>query len=146
MVKHSEKTCGEIAAMINDSAIMHVCRAAYVEGLSAEVAAWLGAGMKRYLAGENLDAALRLDRASRMRQCDRALLVASELLDRGRGPWDTAARLEDAIERFGAQIWPRVRSEVWPSLGEIDQALFQAFACRVRMPKEQRGLYNLLAR
>ena len=65
---------------------------------SPEISEWLRAGMAAYLrGGKKLDAALRLDRASRTKQRDRALLELADLLDVGRGPWVLAGRIDDAV-------------------------------------------------
>lgn len=93
--------------------VMLARRAANGEA-SAIINEWLSGGMARYLAGERLDVALRLDRVNRIRQRNEALLKAAELLDDGRGPWPLARRLQDAIERFEFDVWPRARLELMP--------------------------------
>ena len=45
-----------------------------------EVARWIAEAMRRHLDGDELDHALRLDRASRLRECNQALKDAAALL------------------------------------------------------------------
>ena len=112
--------------------------------LAPEVFVWISTGLARHLAGEPLDRALRLDRASRVRHRNRALRDAAALLDDGGSRWALAARLEKAVKRFESRIWPRIRNELAPDLGDIDEALRRAFAADAGMLRCQRAIYELL--
>lgn len=113
--------------------------------MSDEAAAWLREGFAQYLADERLEVALQLDRGQRVRQRNRALLDVAKLLDRQQSLWELSATLERAIGRFEAQVWPRSRRVALPNdLGEIDMAIFAAYAARCGMLTSQRALYDLL--
>jgi hypothetical protein len=109
-----------------------------------EVIAWISESMRRHLAGDELEAAFRLDGASRLRQRNRALLAAAEALDDGSGPWATAGRLAAAIRRYEARVWPLLRRDPSMALPPIDAALRRAFDAGSRIPRTQRRLYDLL--
>jgi hypothetical protein len=81
-----------------------------------------------------------------MRQRDKALIEAARSLNNGGDPWVTAKRLQAAIARFEARIWPRVRNDLAPTLDDVDLALHEAFsACEsVQMICCHRSLYELL--
>lgn len=113
--------------------------------LAPEVAVWICTGLARHLAGEPLEHALQLDRASRVRLRNQALRQAATLLDDGCTAWKLAERLEAAVLRFESRVWPRIRGESAAELGTIDQALRRAFAADAGMLRCQRALYDLLA-
>ena len=109
-----------------------------------EILAWISESMRRHLAGDDLEAAFRLDRASRLRQRNRALLAAAAALDDGSGPWATAGRLAAAIRRHEARVWPLLRRDPLMALPPIDAALRRAFDTGQRLPRTQRKIYELL--
>ena len=92
-----------------------------------EVARWWREAMRRHLAGENLDRALRLDRASRRRECDQALQDAAALLAADDFPWHCAERLAAAIKRYKARVMPMLARDPGMHLAPIDEALRRAF-------------------
>lgn len=109
-----------------------------------EVARWMCEAMRRYRDGADLDQALRLDRASRLRERNQALREAAALLCGNDGPWRTACRLEAAIKRYEGRIRPqRERNPALP-LAPIDDALRRAFDTRQRVPTTARNLFELI--
>lgn len=83
-----------------------LARRAVAVDFSPEAATWLAEGMRRHLAGDDLARAFGLDRASPIRQRNRALRSAAALLDQDDGPWRFACRLEAAIWRYEGRIRP----------------------------------------
>lgn len=124
---------------------VELARRAAAGDLDPEVLVWVQTGLAKYLAGASLEQALALDRANRTRHRNHELLAAARMLDDGGSPWLLAQKLEAAVRRFESRIWPRIRSELAPDLGEIDQALFRAFAADAGMLRCQRALYDLIA-
>lgn len=113
-----------------------------------ESAAWLQEGMARFVRGDPLATALRLDRANRTRQRNEALLRLADALQSNVevSDWDLAGRMVLAIDRFETRIWPRARRELLPvGLGEIDVRIFAVFVADAGLIKSQRGLYDFLA-
>ena len=105
--------------------------------------AWLQIAFSQWLAGETLENALRLDRASLIRQRNQWLLEAARLLDDGSGTWRQAGRLAAAIRRYQNRVAPLVRRDPFYPLGDIDRALCRAFSAG-RPPTSQRKLYDFL--
>ena len=110
--------------------------------VDADVLAWLRDGLARHLAGEPLEQSLGLDRASRLRARDRALLRAADALGPSPSTWATAGRLAAALRRFDTRVRPRLKPD--DELPPLDEALRAAFACGERVPATQRALYALL--
>lgn len=119
-------------------------RRAAAGDFSPEVAAWLAEGMRRHLAGDDLAQAFGLDRASRLRQRNRALRAAAALLDQDDGPWRCACRLAAAIRRYEARIRPLLKRDPHMPLAPLDQALRQAFDTGERVPSTARNLFELI--
>ena len=111
---------------------------------SPDVARWLADGLRRYIDGAELDRALGLDRASRLRECNQALKDAAALLAADDGPWRCACRLEAAIRRYEARIAPLLERNPAMTLAPIDEALRRAFGTRQRVPTTARNLYELI--
>lgn len=111
---------------------------------SPDVARWLADGLRRHLAGAELDQALSLDRASRLRERNQALKDAAALLAADDGPWRCACRLEAAIRRYEARIAPLLERNPAMTLAPIDEALRRAFDTRQRVPTTARNLYELI--
>ena len=109
-----------------------------------EVAYWITEAMRRHLDGADLDQALRLDRASRLRERNQALQDAAALLAADDGPWRCACRLEAAIRRFEARIMPMLERDPGMHLAPIDEALRRAFDTRQRVPTTARNLFELI--
>ncbi|CAM5321156.1 hypothetical protein [Thauera mechernichensis] len=111
---------------------------------SPDVTRWLAEGMRRHLAGAELDRALGLDRASRLRERNQALRDAAALLTGDDGPWRCACRLEGAVRRYQARIAPLLeRGQALP-LSPIDEALRRAFDTGQRVPTTARNLFELI--
>lgn len=108
----------------------------------AATVAWLSEAFARHLRGERLEVALGLDRASRIRVRDRALLRAAEALGPAPSTWALAGRLAEAIRRFEVRVRPRLGPG--DELPPLDDALRSAFECRVGVPATARQLYALL--
>lgn len=109
-----------------------------------EVARWITESMRLHLDGADLDQALRLDRASRLRERNQALQEAAALLAADDGPWRCACRLEAAIRRFEARIMPMLERDPTYPLAPIDEALRRAFDTRQRVPTTARNLFELI--
>lgn len=115
-----------------------LARRAAVGDFDDEVLAWLAAGFRRHVVdGEPVEAALRLDRASRTRARDAALRRAAAMLTLGGDDaWPVAGRLAKAVARQ-----ERLRSGPTTPL---EDALAQAFAADVGVPSTQRHLYRII--
>lgn len=109
-----------------------------------EVARWITESMRLHLDGADLDQAMRLDRASRLRERNQALQEAAALLAADDGPWRCACRLEAAIRRFEARIMPMLERDPGMHLAPIDEALRRAFDTRQRVPTTARNLFGLI--
>lgn len=109
-----------------------------------EVARWISEAMRRHLAGADLEQALALDRASRLRERNQALQDAAALLAADDGPWRCACRLEAAIRRFEARILPTLERDPPPLLAPTDEALRRAFDAGPRVPTTARNLFELI--
>ena len=93
----------------------------------------------------NRDGAARMERVARIKARDNALCDAAAVLGvDSPGAWVLAARLEAAVARFDARIWPRLRAGVQCDLAPSDAALHRAFLTGERVPRTQRRLYDLL--
>lgn len=111
--------------------------------ITPEVAAWITEAMRRHLAGDDLEHALALDRASRLRQRNQALQAAAALLAAG-CPWHTAQRLADAIRRYQSRVAPLLQRNPHRPLPPLDDALRRAFETGCRVPTTERNLYELI--
>lgn len=109
----------------------------------AQALAWLREGFARYARNDvPLEVALRLDRASRIRQRDAALLRAAQALGDQASTWATAIAMEGAVRRFRDRVLPFLAD--CRELGELDAALRDAFAAGERVPASRRQLWALL--
>jgi hypothetical protein len=111
---------------------------------SPEVVAWIADGLRRHLAGDDLEHAFGLDRASRLRERNQALRDAAALLERDDGPWRCALRLEAAIRRYESRVRPLVVRDPYAPLAPIDEALRRAFDTGQRIPTTARNLFDLI--
>lgn len=111
---------------------------------SPEVVAWIADGLRRHLAGDDLEQAFGLDRASRLRERNQALRDAAALLERDDGPWRCALRLEAAIRRYESRVRPLVVRDPYAPLAPIDEALRRAFDTGQRIPTTARNLFDLI--
>ena len=111
---------------------------------SPEVVAWIADGLRRHLAGDDLEHAFGLDRASRLRERNQALRDAAALLERDDGPWRCALRLEAAIRRYESRVRPLVVRDPYTPLAPIDAALRRAFDAGARVPSTARNLFDLI--
>ncbi|PTD96394.1 hypothetical protein [Pseudothauera lacus] len=119
-------------------------RRAAAGDFSPEVAAWLAEGMRKHLAGDDLQHSLGLDRASRVRERNKALQEAAELLAGDDDPWRCAGRLEAAVKRFEARILPLLLRDPQLPISPVDKALRRAFDSGLRVPGTARNLYELI--
>lgn len=120
---------------------IELARQVAVGEFSSDVCAWLQTGFARHLADkEPIENALRLDRASRIRQRNEALREAARLLeipdDQG-APWPIAVRLARAIAF-------RARMRRAPETS-IERAIEAVFSPGVSVPSTPRQLYSLIA-
>lgn len=115
--------------------------------LPDDLAAWLGDGLQSWIDSGgrgSLDRALglkgkgvrSLETRDAKRRRDAALAIAAEFSHDGQSrPVDWRARyLAQAIQRFEARTWPRVRDHDHPPqrFGRLDRALFYARAANGR--------------
>ena len=107
---------------------------------SPEACAWLENAFYRYLTkNEPIETALRLDRASRLRQRNEALREAGRLLklpSDGGNVWPAAVRLADAVKYH-----TRLRRDPQTP---VEKAVALAFAVCNKVPRTERFLYELL--
>lgn len=121
-----------------------LARRAAAGDTSPEVARWIAEAMRRHLDGADLDQALRLDRASRLRERNQALQAAAALLAADDGPWRCACRLEAAVRRYERRVAPLVERDPAMHLAPIDEALRRAFDTGQRVPTTARNLLELI--
>lgn len=123
---------------------IELARRAAAGDTGPEVVAWIAEAMLRHLAGDDLEHALGLDRAARLRQRNRALREAAALLASDDGPWRCACRLAVAIRRYEARIKPLLERDLYESesLPPIDQALRKAFESGQRVPTTAANLMD----
>lgn len=86
------------------------------------------------------------DRPARIRARNHALQQAAQALGFDSPcAWVLARRLELAIVRFSARVWPQLRADLHRGeLSPADAALYRAFLTGQRVPRTQRRLYDLL--
>jgi len=104
--------------------------------------AWIAAAFVRFQRGEALERAFGLDRASRIRARDAALVRAAAVLAPAPSTWALAVRLAGAVRRFEVRVAPRLAPGA--ELPPLDDALRTAFAASVGVPSSARALYDLL--
>ncbi len=101
--------------------------------------------VRKIANGEPVAAALKLDRGQRVRQRDRHLAAAWQLLaSEGDSDWNVAGKLAQAIRRHEATLHKRylmVANNIEPD-NELDAALHAAFCCGAGMMRCQRKLYE----
>lgn len=110
----------------------------------ADLQAWAAGAIRKIANGEPVAAALKLDRSQRVRQRDRHLRAAWQLLaSEGDSDWNVAAKLEKAISRHEATQHKRylLVANTEPD-NELDAALHAAFCCGAGMMRCQRKLYE----
>jgi hypothetical protein len=130
--------------MTADLSVALARRAAAGE-LDTQVLDWLRAGFEQYARGDcTLEQALRLDRASRIRQRDAALLRAAQAIGGGTFTWGAAVALEAAVRRFVHRVEPYLDEERERELGALDRALLDAHRTGERIPASARQLWTLL--
>ena len=110
----------------------------------ADLQAWAAGAIRKITNGEPVAAALKLDRSQRVRQRDRHLRAAWQLLaSGGDSDWNVAAKLAQAIRRHEATLHKRYLLGVDIEPGnELDAALHAAFCCGAGMMRCQRKLYD----
>ena len=110
----------------------------------ADLQAWAAGALRQIAHGADAAAALRLDRAQRVRHRDRHLHTAWVLLaSGGDSDWQVAAKLEKAISRYECGMHQRylAGADIEPG-NELDAALHSAFCCGAGMMRCQRKLYE----
>lgn len=111
----------------------------------ADLQAWAAGALRLIACGVPVDVALKLDRGQRVRQRNRHLHAAWQLLaSEGDSDWNVAAKLEKAISRHEATLHKRylmVANNIEPD-NELDAALHAAFCCGAGMMRCQRKLYD----
>lgn len=115
----------------------------------AEVHRWLASALAEWRRGGiSLDRSLGLTGPVAIRARDAALRRAAALLDDGRTPWETAGKLERAINHFETTAWKRLRYQAPPDLPPLKLALYEAFMVaelgRLQMLRCRRALWNLI--
>lgn len=107
---------------------------------SSEARAWLKDAFVRYMVkNEPIETALKLDRASRLRQRNEALREAGRLLtlpSDGEYLWPVAVRLGDAVKYHA-----RLRRDPQTA---IEKAVAKAFVSGQKLPCTARQLYEIL--
>lgn len=104
---------------------------------------WLTTAMQKHLAGADLESAMGLTRATRVRARNQALRDAGHLLDEP-CDWRRAIALESAIKRYQTRIQPILKRDPDHILSPIDVALQRAFQTGVRVPQTARNLLEIV--
>ncbi|GAA4000770.1 hypothetical protein GCM10022279_25780 [Comamonas faecalis] len=91
------------------------------------------------------EATRRRERNAAIRTRDNALREAAQCLAHDAPAiWTLAQRLAQAIARFRACTWPRIKAGLDVALSPAEDALRQAFLTGINIPSTQRHLYELL--
>lgn len=125
-------------AQVWEASAPELARRAALGDFGDEVRAWLTESFRRHvIGGEPVEAALRLDRASRVRVRDDALRRAAALLALGDdGVWTVARRLAQAVAR---QERKQGTSET-----PLETAVAAALTSGVRVPESQEMLRQII--
>ena len=118
--------------------------AAGAEVPPADVKEWAAGALRQIAHGADAAAALRLDRAQRVRHRDKCLRAAWLLLaSGGDSDWQVAGKLAKAISRYECGMHQRylAGADIEPG-NELDAALHSAFCCGAGMMRCQRKLYE----
>ena len=110
----------------------------------ADLQAWAAGALRQIACGQRVDAALRLDRPQRVRQRNRHLYTAWQILAAdGADDWQVAGKLSQAISRHEATFHKRfLLGADSEANNELDIALHSAFCCGAGMMRCQRKLYE----
>ena len=108
---------------------------------------WFASGLRQWTRGENLEAALSLTYADRVRRRDSAMRAAAELLMSGceLSAWDLAGRLADRLKRFKSTKLPLFRRGATVHMDEVERHLLVACESGARISTSRRHLHRLLA-
>ena len=118
---------------------------AAVGDMTPAVVAWVTAGLRRHFSGDDLDKALGLDNASRLRERNRALRDAATILNSGDDTaWQIAGKLALAIKRFERLHTSRAGCSTITTASPLNVALRRAFDTKQRLPRTRRKLYDFL--
>lgn len=112
-----------------------------------DVLEWIAAGMAAWKRGESIEAALKLDRARRIREHNAALRDAAAVIRQqipGLSTWAVAGRLAKAIRHFETRIAPMLQVDHSRELSALDDAIHAAISTGHRGPRTQRKLFDLL--
>ena len=110
----------------------------------AELQALAADALRQIASGLRADAALRLDRAQRVRHRDKCLRAAWRILATDDDTdWQVAGKLAKAISRYECGMHQRylAGADIEPG-NELDAALHSAFCCGAGMMRCQRKLYE----
>lgn len=110
----------------------------------ADLQAWAAGALRRIACGVPVDVALKLDRGQRVRQRNRHLHAAWQLLaSEGDNDWQVAGKLAQAIRRHEATLHKRylLVANIEPD-NELDAALHAAFCCGAGMIGSKEKLYK----
>lgn len=121
---------------------VELARRAECGQIDVSVAEWLGRALLRHRKGEPLDVAMGLDRASRMRARNGALIRAAELLGPWPPCWQTADAVATAVRRFEDRVRPFM--DDGRELGRVDSVLAEAYRALPRLPRTAQFYWNLL--
>lgn len=123
-----------------------LARRAAAGDFSPEVAHWITEALRRHMeAGEPLEAALGLDRASRLRQRNESLRQAAAQLATGAtSAWDLALRLAGAVARYKGRVRPLLEAGHQVQMTPVDEAIHAAFATGCPVPATARNLYHYI--
>lgn len=112
-----------------------------------DVLEWIAGGMRSLEAGESLERALKIDRASRIREHNTAMLEAARLI-REQFPllslWKAAGKLAEMINYFERRTMPMLAIDPGHHLSAIEIEIRRALATKHRGPRTQRKLFSLL--
>ena len=110
----------------------------------ADLQAWAAGALRQIAHGADAAAALRLDRAQRVRHRDKCLRAAWRILATDDDTdWQVAGKLAKAISRYECGMHQRylAGADIEPG-NELDAALHSAFCCGAGMMRCQRKLYE----
>ena len=110
----------------------------------ADVKEWAAGALRQIAHGADAAAALRLDRAQRVRHRDKCLRAAWRILATDDDTdWQVAGKLSQAISRHEATFHKRfLLGADSEANNELDIALHSAFCCGAGMMRCQRKLYE----
>lgn len=119
-----------------------LARRAAAGDMAPEVLVWVRTGLARHLAGDDLEQAMGLDRASRLRQRNQALQEAAALLAPVADPWPAAGRLAEAVRHYQDRTATPVQRDPARALSPLDTLLCSAYAIRIDLTDQLAAGWN----